>query len=214
MFDPSLYREACRELRAPEDKIEEILAMKERKCQKYRRHLGGVMVAAAAIALMAVGVSAANPDVFQDFIYQIVSVVNVDQFRRDLTTDQGEQVAVFSIPEVTVVNRDGRAVLSLDGEETDITDALEERGRYEYQQTEAGSQLTVLVEGSPEKWVSTLSLGEPGGETPLYSFTSDSEGSGSLLSGGSHLAIEAGADGAGVASVYDGKKVTQLPAGG
>ena len=29
MFDQKLYREACRELRAPEDKIEEIIAMTE-----------------------------------------------------------------------------------------------------------------------------------------------------------------------------------------
>ena len=30
MFDPKLYREACRELSAPEDKIEEIIAMTEK----------------------------------------------------------------------------------------------------------------------------------------------------------------------------------------
>ena len=37
MFDPKLYREACREIEAPEDKIEEIIAMTEKtKKKKFR----------------------------------------------------------------------------------------------------------------------------------------------------------------------------------
>ena len=33
MFDPKVYREACRELRAPEDKIEEVITMTEKSTE-------------------------------------------------------------------------------------------------------------------------------------------------------------------------------------
>ena len=65
MFD--LYREACRELRAPEDKIEEIIAMTEKTSKKRIRPLRTALIAAAAVAMMVVGVSAANPEGVQEF---------------------------------------------------------------------------------------------------------------------------------------------------
>ena len=61
MFDPRLYREACGELRAPQEKIEEIIAMTENhKSRKNRRPVRAVLAAAAAVAAMAIGVSAAT----------------------------------------------------------------------------------------------------------------------------------------------------------
>ena len=61
MFDSRLYREACRELRAPEEKVEEIVTMSQQNHTKSRRPVRAVLIAAAAAALMAGGVSAANP---------------------------------------------------------------------------------------------------------------------------------------------------------
>ena len=55
MFDPKLYREACRELRAPEDKIEEIIAMTEKTNKRRVRPLRAALIAAAAVAMMVVG---------------------------------------------------------------------------------------------------------------------------------------------------------------
>ena len=37
MFNPKLYHELCRELRAPEEKIEEIIAMTEQNKKSRRR---------------------------------------------------------------------------------------------------------------------------------------------------------------------------------
>ena len=60
MFDSRLYREACRELRAPEEKVEEIVTMSQQNHTKSRRPVRAVLIAAAAAAMMAVGVARTN----------------------------------------------------------------------------------------------------------------------------------------------------------
>lgn len=182
MFDLKLYREACRELTAPEDKIEEIIAMTEKTNQKRIRPLRTALIAAAAVAMMVVSVAAANPEAAQEFFYNIASIVHVDQYRMDMVTEDGEQVTVFSVPEASVENRDGRAILVLDGKDAaDITDALKAEGRYTYEDTTAeGTRLTVAVEGWLDSWTAEVAIGEDGGA--VYTFSSDSEGNGSAPS--------------------------------
>lgn len=152
MFDPSLYREACRELTAPKEKMEEIIAMTESARQKRRRPLRTAMIAAAAVAVMVVGVSAAQVEGVQELFYQIIASVKVGGFRTDLTLEGGGQVTVLEPPDTRVENRDGRAILLVDEEETDITDALERDGCYSYEYTDEGGQLSILVMGSAEHW--------------------------------------------------------------
>ena len=94
MFDPKLYREACRELRAPEDKIEEIIAMTEKTNKKRIRPLRTALIAAAAVAMMVVSVAAANPEEFQAFVVNLGSIVRVDRYRSDVTTEDGETFSV------------------------------------------------------------------------------------------------------------------------
>lgn len=205
MFDPKLYREACRELRAPEDKIEEIIAMTEKTNKRRVRPLRTALIAAAAVAMMVVSVAAANPEGVQEFFYNIASVIQVDQYRRELTTTDGEKVTVFGIPEASVENRDGRAILVIDGKDVaDITDELKADGRYQYKETtDAGTYLTVAVEGWVDDWTAEVSVGEDGG--PAYTFSSDSEGNGSASAPTVPAETE---DGFGFvsASAYDEKK--------
>ena len=74
MFDPKVYRNACRELNASEEKIKEIIAMTENKDRKNsRRTMRTILVACAAITMMVVGVGAANPEAAQEIFGQIVS---------------------------------------------------------------------------------------------------------------------------------------------
>lgn len=175
MFDSRLYREACRELCAPEEKVEEIVTMSQQNHTKSRRPVRAVLIAAAA-AMMAVGVSAANPQTVQELFFQIATVIQVDEFRQEMTTEDGEQVTVFHTPEVYVENRAERALLVVNGEETDITDALRQDGRYVYEQTtEGGTTLSITVTGSPEKWEMEVSMCGAGEET--YSYVVTSEGS-------------------------------------
>ena len=156
MFDPREYREACRELRAPEKKIEEIIAMTEQRTHKRRfRALGTGLAVCAAAATMVVGVAAANPEAAQEFFAHITSVVTVGEFRRDLTTEEGEQVTV-------------------DGEETDVTDQLESTGRYTCTASSDGTQVAITVEGSAAEWTLTTEVKTADGL--VYTLSSDSDG--------------------------------------
>ena len=161
MFDPKLYREACRELSAPEDKIEEIIAMTEKTNKKHFRPLRTALIAAAAVAMMVMGVSAANPEAAQEFWLTLRNAVQVDQYRMDLTTEEGEKVSVISVPEARLENRDGRAVLMVNGKDVaDITDALAQEQHYVYEDAAEGSKISVTVDGTIDNWTMTADVGK------------------------------------------------------
>lgn len=198
MFDPKKYCEVCRELRAPEKKIEEIIAMTEHHTQKRRfRTLGAGLAVCAAAATMVVGVAAANPEAAQEFFAHITSVVTVGEFRRDLTTEDGERVTVLDLPQATVKNRNGRAILVVDGEETDITEQLEVVGSYTREASSDGTQVTLTVEGSAAEW--TLSTTVETADGLVYTLSSDSDGN-----SGTHFDGVKG-DAETAVSTYDGE---------
>ena len=176
MFDPKLYREACRELRAPEDKIEEIIAMTEKTNKKRIRPLRTALIAAAAVAMMVVSVAAANPEGVQEFFYEIMSAVQVDDYRTDITTTDGEKVTVFSIPQASVEERDGRAILVIDEKAADITDALAKTGRYDYKESSGETEVSATVEGTAENWTIDLTIGASEADDTVYKFTKDFDG--------------------------------------
>lgn len=188
MFDPKLYHEACRELRASEAKIEEVLTMaKNGNTKKQIRPVRTLLVAAAAIAMMAVGVSAANPEAVQGIFARITTVVRVDEFRQEMATTDGEEITVFSVPKIEIKDQDSRAVLVIDEEQTDITDALAQEGSYVYEKnTQEGTSLTVSVKGSgAEDWTMEVSMRENGQEAFSYRTESgeDSLGIGTAVEG-------------------------------
>ena len=155
--------------------------------KKRHRPVRTILVAAAAVAMMAVGVSAANPQAVQDIFVQIATVVRVDEFRQEMTTTDGEQLTVLSLPEIRVENQNGRAVLVIDEEQTDITDTLAQDGSYVYEKTtQKGTKLTVTVKGSgAEDWTMEVTMYEDGVEVLSYSAKSgeDSLGVGTAVEG-------------------------------
>ena len=177
MFDPKLYREACRELTAPEDKIEEVIAMTEHTNKKKRRPLRTVLIAVAAVAMMVVGVSAANPEMVKEFGGRIAEIIQVNTYKMELTAEDGSKITVYAVPQATVENRDGRAILLIDGEEVgDITDELNAEGRFFYEGVSGESRLTITVEGTAEEWTATVMVGDPDG--PIYTYSSMQDGKG------------------------------------
>lgn len=169
-----LYRETMEELRAPQNKLEEIIAMTE-KNNKKKFSVRPLLAAAAAVAILTVGASAANLDHVQEFIYKIISVNEVDGFRTDLETTGGN-VVVFNMSEVDVDTVDGRVMLSVGDETLDITDELAQKGAYTYQKTLEGSQINVSVIGTPEQYEVTYSMDVPGGEGPAFQYTVGPDG--------------------------------------
>ena len=177
MFNRKLYHKTMEELRAPQDKIEEIIAMTEQtNTRKHRRSIRTVAVAAAAIAMLSIGVSAANLEGMQEFFYHISTVVKVDAFRTNIATEEGDQVAVLDLNQIAVEKREGRVLLIAGEEEMDITQALERDGRYEYQKVSEDTQVTAVVTGTPEEYSLDVSIAAGGEDGVIYSYSTDSNG--------------------------------------
>lgn len=160
MFDPKLYREACREITAPEDKIEEIIAMTEKTNRKQFRPLRTALVCAAAVAMMVVSAAAANPEEFQAFLIDVKSYVQVDRYRADVTMENGETFSMVQAPKAKVENRDGRAVLVVNGEDVaDITEALSQEQHYVFEDISEDTKITITVNGTIDKWTMEKEVG-------------------------------------------------------
>ena len=160
MFDPKQYYEVCRELRAPEDKIEEIITMTEKTNKKKLRPLRTALICAAAMAMMVVSVAATDPEGFESFLIDIGSVVRVDRYRSDVTTEDGETFSMVESPEAKVENREGRAILVVNGEDAaDITDALAQDQHYVFEDFTEDTRITITVDGTIEKWTLVKEVG-------------------------------------------------------
>ena len=160
MFDPKLYREACREITAPEDKIEEIIAMTEKTNKRRIRPLRAALVCAAAMAMMVVSVAASAPEEFHEFVINLGSIVRVDRYRSDVTTEDGETFSMVQSPEAKVENREGKAILVVNGEDAaDITDALAQDQHYVFEDFTEDTRITITVDGTIEKWTLVKEVG-------------------------------------------------------
>lgn len=160
MFDPEVYRDMCRELRAPQEKIEEMIAMTENNKKKFHKPLRTALALCATVAMMVVGVAAANPEGLQEFVINLGSIVRVDRYRSDVTTKDGETFSMVESPAAKVENRDGRAILVLNGEdEADITDALAQDQHYVFEDFTGDTKITITVDGTADQWVMEKEMG-------------------------------------------------------
>ena len=174
MFDPKLYREACRELTAPEDKIKEIIAMTEKTNKKKFRPLRTALICAAAMAMMVVSVAATDPEGFESFLIDIGSVVRVDRYRSDVTTEDGETFSMVQSPEAKVENRDGKAILVVNGEDVaDITDALAQDQHYVFEDFTEDTRITITVDGTIDQWTLVKEVGIVKADGSYHKFGSD-----------------------------------------
>lgn len=209
-----LYRETMEELRASQDKLEEIIAMTEKNTKKTFS-VRPLLAAAAAVAILTVGASAANLDSVQEFIYKIIAVNEVDDFRTDMETTGGD-VVVFNMSQIDVNTVDGRVKLTVGDETLDITDALAQNGAYTYEKTLEGTQINVSVVGTPEQYEVKYSMDVPGGEGPAFQYTVGPDGKTEPVAVGTPSA-----DGESFVSVYtagedgeDVESVSIIPADG
>lgn len=174
MFDLKLYREACRELSVPEDKIEEIIAMTENTGKKRMRPMRTALICAAAVAMMVVSVAAANPEGFESFLIDVGSIVRVDRYRSDVTTEDGETFSMVASPEAKVENRDGRAILVVNGEDAaDITDALAQDQHYVFEDFTEDTRITITVDGTIDRWTLEREVGIVKEDGSYHRFGSD-----------------------------------------
>lgn len=158
MFDPKLYRDACDKMTLDAGKIEEMISMTENQERKtpVRRPMRVAMLAAAIVAALGITASAAELPAVQEFFATIFVTVTSDD-------------AGLNIPGVAVEEREGRSILIVNEEETDITDALTEDGKYLYQ----GDGFEVEVD---ENGVAMVTAYSDDGMTVRYSTEAGTQG--------------------------------------
>ena len=64
--------------------------MTENNKKKFHKPLRTALALCATVAMMVVGVAAANPEGLQEFVINLGSIVRVDRYRSDVTTKDGE----------------------------------------------------------------------------------------------------------------------------
>lgn len=164
MFDLNAYRERCSELHLSEETLQEVIQMTEQKKQKAaRRPLRMGLIAAALCALLVITVSAANPEVLEGIVSTIRSSVSVGEYREDMILDTGEQIIGLNYPEVSLEEREGRVMLIVDGQEIDVTDALETEEGYLWEYADEGASVQIKVtlneQGKPQAVTSIVPAG-------------------------------------------------------
>ncbi len=152
MLDRENYRKDCARLTLGREKMEEIIAMTENTPKKgLRRPVKIALIAAACVAALSVTAMAA-PAVQQLFTTFTITY-------RDSNTQ-----TAFVVPTLTLEEREGRDILTVDGEETDVTDAFAEDGQYAFTVDQA--DITVKRDG----WVEITMAGDEESGPITYTF--------------------------------------------
>lgn len=138
---------------------------KEKHTMKFGTTKKMAALIAAAVALLVVSVSAANLESIQEIVWELKTTFFVSG-----TTEDGSFAAI-RVPEVTLEDRDDRVILIVEGEETDVTDALETESYYSMEQLEGDGRLLIEVAGTPEDCTCTITGYQEDQEVPLFSVT-------------------------------------------
>lgn len=170
------YRKAFDEITFSPDfqaRTEALLQDRARGLEKEEpmMHIGKkkklAVLIAAAVSLLVVSVSAANLDAIQDIVWELRTSFFVSG-----TTEDGSFAAI-RVPEVMLKDQDDRVILVIEGEEIDITDALEAEVEYLVGLEEADGWQSIHVTGTPEDCVCTITGYREDEETPLFTVTLD-----------------------------------------
>lgn len=158
MFDKERYQNACAHLNLGQEKREEIITMVENTSAKKRlsRPVKTILIAAACVAALTVTAMAA-PAVQQLFLTYTITYV-----------DDSTQTA-FTMPTLALEQREDRSILTVDGQETDVTDAFARDGQYVLELDQA--TLTVKPDGLVE--VQMAGGGESGPITYTFNLHED-----------------------------------------
>lgn len=140
-------------------------AEKEKRPMKLRTGKKLAALIAAAVALLAVSVSAANPDALREIVWELQTTFFVSG-----ETEDGSFAAI-RVPEVTLTDREDRVILTVEGQETDVTDALAAEGCFRLEQAEADGSILIDIAGTPEDCVCTLTGCRQDQEAPLFTVT-------------------------------------------
>ena len=119
MFDQSSYCNDCAKITLGADKIEEMILMTENQKKKALRFpKRAALLAAALVAALCLTAAAAEVPAVQEFFATVFVTISTN----------GDLATGLTLPTVAVEEREGRSILIVNGEETDVTDALAKEG--------------------------------------------------------------------------------------
>jgi len=156
VFELETYRDDCARLTLGQEKLEEMISMTEKTNKKrLTRPVRTVLLTAALAAALGTAALAANPEVVEKV--QMFFGYTVTFTAADGSELESGVVSVPSNPAVDIVAggqlpsmafevREGRSILTLDGEEINVTEAMEKDGYY--QTVGEGYTLRVLPDGT------------------------------------------------------------------
>ena len=171
MIDKRLYQETFSHLRASDQAKQEVFQkMQEMKHRKRMpRVLRGAAIAAAMVMALAVTAGAVNVATDGEFFRQFTIVwTSGNQYLAQ--DNQGNEVYVTVAAGEPVTKENGRLILHAQGEEIDITEAMETAGAYHYAYDmdvvhEDGSRetrtVTIDVTGDLDDWTVTRGSNAP-----------------------------------------------------
>ena len=170
MIDKRLYQETFSHLRASDQAKQEVFQkMQEMKHRKRMpRVLRGAAIAAAMVMALAVTAGAVNVATDGEFFRQFTIVwTSGNQYLAQ--DNQGNEVYVTVAAGEPVTKENGRLILHAQGEEIDITEAMETAGAYHYAYDmdvvhEDGSRetrtVTIDVTGDLDRWTVSQDNGD------------------------------------------------------
>lgn len=135
---------------------------KEDTFMNWKKSRKIAVVLAAAMAVLAVSVSAAGLDTLKEIVWEIQTAFFVSG-----ETEDGSFAAI-RVPKVRLFDREDRTILSIEGEETDITDALNAEQLYTVELAEEEGRLVIAVTGTPEDCACTVSGYGREEEVPVF----------------------------------------------
>lgn len=148
MFDLNTYQKDCDRLTLSRDTLEEMIVMTEQKKTKGFRPVRVALLAAALVAALSITAAATDgpiKDMIQEFFVSYTFTEKSDGVF-GFTSDEGlDMGTAIEIPTMAYTEKDGRKIFTLNGEEIDVTAAMEKDGYYE--QELEGATLRVTADG-------------------------------------------------------------------
>lgn len=148
MFDLNAYQKDCDRLTLSRDTLEEMIVMTEQKKTKGFRPVRVALLAAALAAALSITAAATDgpiKDMIQEFFVSYTFTEKSDG-GVGITAIGGEDMMTGTmLPTMAYAERDGRKIFTLNGEEIDVTEAMEKDGYYE--QELEGATLRVTADG-------------------------------------------------------------------
>lgn len=176
MIDRSLFQDTFSKLHASEESIQEVLSMTEHRTAKTpRRFNRAVLLTAAVIASLCVGMGVANAAtdgaLAEAIELRISETLQINSYKTALETEEGRSMTVLGA-NVDFVKEDGRVLLTIGEETIDITEDLARDNAYTYENTDGDTTLRLEVTPDadhPGEWQCSTFFSDPslGDEDPV-----------------------------------------------